>query len=110
KVSDKTGTVKPLLIKNFKDGVFVGKLNITKAMQSDKLTFTDSATGKIGLSNNFDVFKGGIAEVQLNPSSASVQAGHSANFTATLMDKFDNKISPLCKTFAWSLSSSNCGT
>jgi hypothetical protein len=110
RVSDKSGTVKPILLVGFKDGVFSGKMNITKATTSDKLTFTDVTTKKNGTSNTFNVVAGPISKIQLDPSSVTVQPGHKANFTATLLDRFENKISPSGKAFTWLLSSPDFGS
>jgi hypothetical protein len=110
-VTDLTGKVKPTVVSNFVNGVFSGKLNITKAMKSDKVTFTDVATGKKGTSSAFDVVAGPLAELDLSPSAATVQPGNKASFLAKALDKFDNEISPPTGLqFGWSLSSANFGS
>lgn len=110
RVSDLSGTVSPDVLIGFKDGVFKGKLNITKATSADKLTFTDVSSGKKGSSNTFDVVPSAIKKLELAPAIASVQPGNSANFTATLKDEFGNTISPTGKAFTWSLSISDYGS
>jgi hypothetical protein len=107
-VSDLTGTVEPETTPRFNDGVFRGKLRITEAMTSDKLTFTDTATNKKGTSNAFNVVADSLAKVELTPSAVTIKPGEKANFTARGFDKFGNEISGL--NFAWSLSSSELGS
>lgn len=109
-VTDLTGKVKPSIASNFVNGVFSGKLNITKAMKSDKLTFTDVATGKSGTSAAFDVLAGPPAKLELSPPAATVQPGSKASFAAKVLDKFGNEISPSGSQFGWSLSSANFGS
>jgi hypothetical protein len=108
RITDLTGTVKPETTAKFKDGVFKGKLNITKSMTSDKLTFTDTASNKKGTSNAFNVVADTLIKVDLSPSAVTIQPGEKAKFTAKGFDKFGNEISGL--TFAWSLSSSDHGS
>lgn len=108
RITDSTGTVKPSTISSFKDGLFSGRLNITKAMTSDKLTITDSATGKRGTSNSFNVFAGSLAKVELTPSSIEIHPTQITQFVAKGFDKFGNELSGL--DFTWALSSSDFGS
>ncbi|MCI0563162.1 MAG: hypothetical protein MN733_32185 [Nitrososphaera sp.] len=108
RVTDLTGSVKPVMTPRFQDGVFKGTLNITKAIPADKVTFTDSATGKNGTSNSFAVLAGSLAKVDLAPSEATLNPGDEEQFTAKGLDKFGNELSGL--SFVWALSSSDFGS
>ena len=108
RISDLTDTLEPETTPRFNEGVFKGKLSITEAMSSDKLTFTDTASNKKGTSNAFNVVADSIAKVDLTPSTAAVKPGEKVKFTAKGLDKFGNEITGL--NFAWSLSSSGLGT
>ena len=108
KITDTTGTAKPLLTPRFQDGVFKGTLNITKSASSAKVKFTDVGTGKSGESNSFTVQAGALAEVVLTPSSANVVPGGKAQFEAKGIDRFGNELAGL--TFVWALSSNDHGS
>jgi hypothetical protein len=107
-VTDLTGTARPKEVSNFVNGIFSGKLNITKSMDSDKLTFTDAATGKKGTSNTFDVKAGALAKLDLTPSTAIAQPGDKISFVAKGLDKFGNE--KALTGLAWSLSSPDFGS
>ena len=108
KITDLSGSVKPTLTPKFQNGVFQGVLNITEAISSDKVTFSDTETGKNGTSNSFAVVAGPLAKVDLSPASAVMAPGGAASFTAKGLDMFGNEISGL--VFLWSLSSSDLGS
>jgi hypothetical protein len=111
-VTDLTGTVTPKTTTKFAQGIFKGKLNITKSMNSDKLTFTDPDTKKKGTSDAFNVKPASLAKVDLRPSTVTIKPGKQANFTASALDKFGNALSsiPSGTNFAWSSSSANFGS
>ncbi|MGI0037483.1 MAG: hypothetical protein ACRD99_03915, partial [Nitrososphaera sp.] len=108
KITDSTGTAKPLITPRFQDGVFKGPLNITKASSSAKVKFTDVGTGKSGESNSFAVIGGTLAEVILAPSNVNLLPSSKAHFEAKGIDKFNNELSGL--TFVWALSSQDFGS
>jgi hypothetical protein len=108
KITDSTGTAKPVLTPKFQDGVFNGIINITKAASSVKLKFTDVGTGKSGESNSFTVLGGALTEVILTPSSVNLLPSSKAQFEAKGIDTFDNELSGL--TFVWTLSSQDFGS
>ncbi|MGI0034780.1 MAG: hypothetical protein ACRD98_02785 [Nitrososphaera sp.] len=108
KISDLSGSVKPIITPKFQNGVFKGALNITEAISSDKVTFSDTETGKNGTSNSFSVLAGPLAKVDLSPSNVTLGPGGAATFTAKGFDMFGNEISGL--VFLWSLSSSDFGS
>jgi len=103
RVTDMSETVRPVLLKDFKDGIFSGKLNITKATTFDKLTVKDVSTGKKGVSKAFNVTAGSIDEIKLSPVSATIKPGQKVSFKANLTDRFGNENSPLGKSFEWTL-------
>ncbi|HKX82510.1 MAG TPA: hypothetical protein VJL54_09675 [Nitrososphaera sp.] len=108
KITDTTESVRPVITPKFKDGVFKGILNITEAISSDKVKFTDVATGKSGESNAFSVTAGPLAKVELSPALVTIGPGEKAGFAAKATDKFGNELSGL--TFGWALSTQNFGS
>ncbi|GEM_PF-2168458 len=108
KVTDDTGSVAPSTTSTFKDGIWTGQVNITKAAGNDSLKFTDVSTGKSGTSNTFSVFAGPLAYIQLSPPDIALSPGSTTGLAASGFDRFDNELSGL--TFAWSQSPQSIGT
>src|SRR2546426_4318091 len=109
-IADSSGTVIPSITPNFHEGVFVGKLNITKSYASDKVTFKDVASGKTATSQAFNVVSDSIAQVVLTPEAITITPSANALFTAKGLDRFGNEIPSSSLTLEWSLSSSSFGS
>src|SRR3989454_5706451 len=109
-IADLSGTVIPSITPNFHEGVFVGKLNITKSYASDKVTVKDVASGKTATSQAFDVVSDSIAQVVLTPETITITPSANALFTAKGLDRFGNEIPSSSLTLEWSLSSSSFGS
>ena len=109
-IADLSGTVIPSITPNFHEGVFVGKLNITKSYASDKVTFKDVASGMTATSQAFNVVSDSIAQVVLTPETITITPSANALFTAKGLDRFANEITSSSLTLEWSLSSSSFGS
>src|SRR2546426_10463027 len=109
-IADLSGTVIPSITPNFHEGVFVGKLNITKSYASDKVTFKDVASGMTATSQAFNVVSDSIAQVVLTPEAITITPSANALFAAKGLDRFGNEIPSSSLTLEWSLSSFNFGS
>jgi hypothetical protein len=92
-LTDTTGTLSVVTNNGFSNGVWTGKVKITKASVNAKITVEAKETpNKKGTSNAFEVKAGDIDHFEISETGHQQTAGIEFSLIAKAMDAFGNKV------------------